>query len=455
MARERNEVLEGLLAETGWSRAEAASAVVRTAREVGAEKLYRTTHSHISKWVAGHHPRGRAPRILAEALSRRLGREIAVAEIGLGVEAAVGAVEWDADSVTALAELGEDVHRREFIKDTVYSVVGQTVPGRDWWLEAARAPAQRLAWAGRTVSDADIVGVREFTKAFSALDQKLGGGSGRAALRTHLHTQVVPLLSGSFSTERARRDLYSAAAEMTYLSGWMAFDASAHRDAQRYFMLAAKLAAEAGDGPLAGHVLRAMAHQAVDIGHPAQALDLASASMDRDRHGRANPREKALLGIVHARALAATGDRRGALTAISRAEHDLARDLGDAPERVSFFGEASLAHETACAMRDLGCLQDAEAHFRRSVELRPRDLYRRTHSVTLGYMGAVQIRQGRMDEALSVWDEALDAMAGVHSGRARDVIVRMRSDLSPFRHRGGLRVRQLDQRAGEMLRTIG
>lgn len=75
---------------------------------------------------------------------------------------------------------------------------------------------------------------------------------------------------------------------MAYLAGWMAFDASEHRPAQRYFTLAAKLAAEAGDGPLAGHILRAMAHQAVDLGHPRQALDLASASMDPKRYGRAS-----------------------------------------------------------------------------------------------------------------------------------------------------------------------
>ncbi|MEU7607616.1 IMP dehydrogenase, partial [Streptomyces sp. NPDC041003] len=138
-----------------------------------------------------------------------------------------------------------------------------------------------------------------------------------------------------------------------------------------------------------------------------------------------------------------------------RAERDLGRDTGESPSRVGFFAEASLAHETACALRDLGNPRDAEIHFQRSVATRRRQLYTRTHSVTLGYLGAVQVRQGRLDEACHTWNEALDAMTGVHSGRAREVIVRMQRDLSPVRQRGGRHVTELDRRAQEMLRTIG
>src|SRR6266496_2628197 len=78
------------------------------------------------------------------------------------------------------------------------------------------------------------------------------------------------------------------------LPGWMAFDNAEHPVAQRYFTLAVKLAAEADDPPMAGHVLRAMAHQAVDLGHPKHALDLAAASIDGPRYTQASPRERAL-----------------------------------------------------------------------------------------------------------------------------------------------------------------
>ncbi|WP_145503778.1 Tat pathway signal protein [Streptomyces sp. CFMR 7] len=462
MARMRNEALAARIAEAGWTQPKAAAAVRRVAEEAGVRDLAAVSRSHISMWIMGTRPSGQAPHILCETLTRKLGRPITLTDIGLPAARegdSTDGPDWDADTLTALTELGRDdldmLHRRQVLADTAYSVAGLAVPAATWWKDALATAANQRARSRRAVTPADIDDIRHTTVFFSARDQRRGGAAGRSALAAHLSLEAAPLLSSRIPTEQLRRDLYSATAEMTYLAGWMAFDAGEHRRAQRYFTLAAKLAAEAADGPLAGHILRAMAHQAVDLNHPGKALDLADASMTADRYGRASCREKALLGIVHARALAATGDRRGTLAAISRAERDLARDTGDAPDRVSFFARASLSHETACALRDLGSLRDAEHHFKESVATRRRQLYARTHSVTLGYLGSVQIRRGGLDEGCSTYNQALDAMDGISSGRARDVIVQMQRDLSPVRRRGGRQLTELDQRAREMLRTIG
>jgi hypothetical protein len=462
MARVRNAALAALLREAGWSQPQAAAAVVRVAAESGVRELQAISRSHIAMWIQGTRPSGQAPHILCETLSRRLGRRLSLAEIGLEGEPTGRTdrgCDWSVDPLTVLAELGSDdldMHRRNMLATAAYSVAGLALPAASWWAAAPAAAAKRPAVSSRQVMPTDIDDIRELTTFFSARDQQRGGASGRSALAGHLRDEAAPLLGSRFATEQIRQDTYSAVAEMTYLAGWMAFDASEHRTAQRYLTLAARIAAEAGDGPLGGHILRAMAHQAVDLRHPRHALDLADASMSHDRYGQAGYREKALLAIVHARALAAGGDRAGTLAAISRAERDLSRaDNGGAPSRVGFFQEASLAHETACALRDLGQPRDAEIHFQRSVATRRHQLYARTHSVTLGYLGAVQVQQGRLDEACATWGEALDAMSGVHSGRARDVIVRMQSDLSPVRHRGGRHVTELDRRARDMLRTIG
>ncbi|MFJ5779276.1 Tat pathway signal protein [Streptomyces sp. NPDC093094] len=462
MARERNVALAALLREAGWSQPQAAAAVGRVAAESGARELEAVSRSHIAMWVQGTRPSGKAPHILRETLSRRLGRRLTLADLGLE-EAPTGATDsgsdWSVDPLTALAEMGSDdldMHRRKLLATTAYSAAGLALPAATWWAAAPAQAANRHAVSPRTVAQSDIDDVRELTAFYSARDQQRGGASGRSALAGHLRDEAVPLLGSRFHSEQLRRDVYSAVAEMTYLAGWMAFDASEHRSAQRYLTLAARIAAEAADGPLGGHILRALAHQAVDLGHPRRAVDLAEASMSRDHYGQAGHREKALLAIVHARALAADGNRAGALTAISRAERDLARaDNEQAPGRVDFFQDASLAHETACALRDMGQPADAENHFRRSVATRRRQQYARTHSVTLGYLGAVQVQQGRLDEACVTWNQALDAMAGIQSGRARDVIVRMQSDLSPVRQRGGRHVDELDRRARDMLRAIG
>ncbi|MFH8616955.1 Tat pathway signal protein [Streptomyces sp. NPDC017979] len=265
----------------------------------------------------------------------------------------------------------------------------------------------------------------------------------------YLHSDVRDFLHGRFHDDGVRRDMCSAAAELSYLSGWMAFDNGEHTVAQRYFVLAVKLAAPAGDAPLSGHVLRAMAHQAIDLGFARRGLDLAEASVHGERYAAATPRERALLGVIHARGLAATGNGQAAAKALLRAEDDLASAGDEIPEpnRTFFFGEASLAHETACALRDVGDGAGAVREFRRSVRTRGAD-FKRTHAVTLGYLGATQIAGGHVEEACVTWSGALDAVEdGIYSGRARQAVVDMRTHLSPYRRRGIPAVTALDARA--------
>ncbi|WP_146604999.1 Tat pathway signal protein [Jiangella anatolica] len=290
----------------------------------------------------------------------------------------------------------------------------------------------------------------------SRMDQRRGGGHARSAAVEYFTTHVAPLLDGNFHDENVRRAVFSAAGELAYLAGWMAFDSGEHEAAWRDFRTAVQLAEEAGDAPLAGHVLRAMAHQAVDLGQPSRALQLAQGSVDGDRYAAAAPRERALLGVVHARALASAGRDAEAAAALNRAEDDLAAaESGDEePARVFFFGEASLAHETACALRDLGDLAGAGAQFTRSIRTRNTSTFTRTHAVTLGYLGSVQLRQGDVDAACDSWSSSLDAMQGVDSGRTRQVVLEMRSALAPFRRAKLPAARDLDARATDYLDTV-
>jgi hypothetical protein len=236
----------------------------------------------------------------------------------------------------------------------------------------------------------------------------------------------------------------------------MAFDNAEHAIAQRYFVLAVKLAARAGNPPLTGHVLRAMAHQAIDLGFYEQALDLSTASIAGQRYAAATPRERALLGVVHARGLAANGRKQAAEKALIRAEDDLASASEGIvePNRTFFFAEASLAHETACTLRDCGDRQGAIRQFRHSVRTRGA-AFRRTHAVTLGYLGATQIEGGSVEEACATWSGVLDAMEeGIYSGRARQAVVDMRRLVSPYRHRGIPAVTALDTRAAAYLARV-
>ncbi|GAA1441634.1 hypothetical protein GCM10009602_16960 [Nocardiopsis tropica] len=157
--------------------------------------------------------------------------------------------------------------------------------------------------------------------------------------------------------------------------------------------------------------------------------------------------------MVHARSLARTGDPKGASRALLRVEDDpgdATRD-GDEPSRVWFFGQASLAHETARTLQAMGDLTWVQAAFERSIQRREGS-FSRTHAVTLGYLGEIQVARGEMDAACSTWSRALDAMDGVRSGRARATVQTMRSMLSTVRRRGIPAADAVDRRAAEILR---
>ncbi|GAA3368430.1 Tat pathway signal protein [Streptomyces sannanensis] len=460
MAR-RNEKLAAVIAQTGWSQPKVAAALVRVAAEVGADELLGTTRSHIAMWIAGTRPRGRAPLILCETLSRRLQRSVTLAEIGLStpVPGAVPVSEWRVDTVTALLDLGRsdvDLERRQLLAGAAYSVGGLVLPGQQWWDEAPQRARSRPAATNRRIGDAEVNAVRELTEFFSARDQRHGGMDGRTALYQYIRDDVARYVGGVFASDETRSNLLSAASEAVYVAGWMSFDASEHEAARRYFTLALKLAAEADDAPLAGHILRAMAHQATDLGHPRAAVNLAAASVERKRYSLATPRERALLGVVQARSLAADGQRREAIAALLRAEDDLAAaGPGDEdPSRVWFFQRASLAHETARTLWTLGDLDGTLREFNNSVLTRKADTFSRTHAVTLGYMGTVQARQGNVEAACATWALALDAMEGVQSGRAREAVVNMRRVLSPFRNRGISAAAEIDERAKAVLERV-
>lgn len=306
---------------------------------------------------------------------------------------------------------------------------------------------------GARVGRTDMDAVHGAVAAYSRLDQRHGGGHARQAAARYLTAEVAPLLGSRFADEQVRRGMFSAAAELAYLTGWMAFDNAEHSTARRYFKESVRLATEAADQAMAAHTLRAMAHQAVELGKPHEALAMAEASVDRDRYLAACHRERALLGVVHARALATTGLRGAAAATLLRAEDDLSHaSTGDEdPARVFFFSEASLAHETGRTLMDTGDLTGAQAALTHSVQVRKVTPFARTHAVTLGYLGEVQAKTGDLDRACETWEAALGSLDGVRSARARATVQTMRTTLAPAARGGHVHAAEVGERAAAYL----
>ena len=114
MPRMRNERLDALLREAGWSRAQAASAFNRVAQENNFPNYASIGRSHISMWVGGTKPAGQAPVLLCQALSRRLRRIVTPDELGFEVPgtSVQTALDWHVDPLTMLVDLGEPTWTR-------------------------------------------------------------------------------------------------------------------------------------------------------------------------------------------------------------------------------------------------------------------------------------------------------------------------------------------------------
>lgn len=464
MAQKRriNQRLAAVIAESGMSHAQVARAFVRVALENGATEFAGVARSHVSHWVAGAIPSGRGPSILGETLSRKLGRSVTPYEIGLTDQPTDpdGPMDWYVDPLTTLTDFGRtamDAERRRILGAATFSVAALALPEVGWWAEMADRGRARGAGGGLRVGHGDVDAVRHMASLFSQIDQRRGGGHARSAVVQYLTSDVAGYLRGHFLNDGVRRDMFSAASELAYLVGWMAFDNAEHALAQHFYTAALKLAAEAEDAPMAGHILRAMAHQAIDLGHGTRAHRLASASMSQGRYTLACPRERALLGVVYARSLASTGRPKAAAAALLRAENDLAAATSPdrEPARVFFFGEASLAHEMALTLNKTGDLSGAVREFRRSARTRPAATFTRTHAVTLGYLGMAQAHQGSLDEACASWSAALNVMDGIRSGRTRQVAKDIQTTLAVFQGRGSRVAGDLDARARAYLAATG
>ncbi len=218
MEREPNPRLRDAIAVTGWTYEALARMVRRVAAENG--EVLRTNKSAVAHWVEGVRPSGRSGRYVAEALSRRAGRVVSMAEIGLDPGELVAVVE---DPVAAVIELGRaDVDRRQLLIASTFTVAGVAMP-----LTCDHETVSRLLRA-RTglgfVGDRDIDAVGEITAAFTAADECLGGGHGLTTVASYLADTAAPMLRARFSSDALRRRAFGVVADLTDLAAWKHHD---------------------------------------------------------------------------------------------------------------------------------------------------------------------------------------------------------------------------------------
>ncbi|MEV6946758.1 hypothetical protein AB0N07_33285 [Streptomyces sp. NPDC051172] len=423
--RTPNQALRLLLSEAGWSGAQLARQVNSLGAERGTPLHYdRTTVAH---WLAGSRPRPPVPALVAEALSRRLGRPVLLQDAGLldtrQPGHGAGAPSGEGSAVDHLDRILQDTDRRRLALVGAYSLaalaMASPLPAAGEGRPAALSPPS-------PVGPAHVASARQLLTVCSRSDNVFGAGSVREPLRHYLSTTLLPWLRSDIKPA-VRRDLFTVAAQLTYLCAFAHFDMNHQAAAQRLYLTSVELAHEAGDTISCALALRGLSVQAHELGHLTQADQLAEHAVQTGaRH--APPHQQAFLLGQLAVTQAARGDRRHTRHLIA-AEQCLEKSA-DGASAVGAFHTGSLALQRATVAKNQGDHPTAARALALSLRHRPAD-ERRSRALSLAELAQTQLASGHLEHACRTWHEFLDILPGIRSARADDRLRALIAALRP------------------------
>ncbi|MFG2671131.1 sporulation protein [Streptomyces sp. DT20] len=299
------------------------------------------------------------------------------------------------------------------------------------------------------VGHSDVSKLREAAQDARRWDSKYGGGDWRSSMVPEcLRVDAAPLLLGSYSDEVGRA-LFGAAAELTRLAGWMAFDTGQQEAAQRYYIQALRLARAAADVPLGGYVLASMSLQATYRGFADEGVDLAQAAVERNR-GLATARTMSFFRLVEARAHAKASDAPAAGAALKAAEGWLERSRdGDAdPSWLGFYSYDRFAADAAECHLDLKAPRQVR-RFTEQALSRPTEEFVRSHGLRLVVSAVAELESGNLDAACAAGTRAVEVAGRISSARTTEYVRDLLHRLEPYGDEP--RVAELRERARPLL----
>ncbi|MFI6597806.1 hypothetical protein ACIBHX_16230 [Nonomuraea sp. NPDC050536] len=434
MEREPNRLLQRIITEAGFSH----KGLARRLNDLGVARGtpgLRYDHSSVLRWIGGQRPRDPVPCLLTEIFALSLGRPVTPEDLGmpsattplhLGQEFTHT---WQEGVATVTALWRADVERRRFLLDSTFAIGAGSVGAIRWLTSPPEARPQGTG--SRRVGKADIAAIHEITRSFGELDNRFGSGRVRSSVIKYLDSAVSPLLKEGSYGEATGKQLALAAAELTRLAGWMAYDLEQHGLAQRYLIQALRLARGAGDHALGAEILAGMAHQAIYMGQPAHALDLARAAQMSARQSD-TPALVASCHVLEAHAHAGLGDARSCATSLHQSEVSFDRRVrADEPEWLGYFDEAYLSAKFAHCFRDLGEGDRTVRQARRSLDMDGRFVRGKMFNLSLLTAGLLQC--GELEEACTAAAEAFTMAGELQSARSRSYANDLRRRLEPYK----------------------
>ncbi|MYS33737.1 hypothetical protein K388_03052 [Streptomyces sp. KhCrAH-43] len=322
-------------------------------------------------------------------------------------------------------------------------------PGHSLLIPKQPGPDAGADASSLRVGHSDVSKLREAAQDARRWDSKYGGGDWRSSMVPEcLRVDAAPLLLGSYSDEVGRA-LFGAAAELTRLAGWMAFDTGQQEAAQRYYIQALRLARAAADVPLGGYVLASMSLQATYRGFADEGVDLAQAAVERNR-GLATARTMSFFRLVEARAHAKANDAPAAGAALKASESWLERSReGDAdPAWLGFYSYDRFAADAAECHLDLKAPRQVR-RFTEQALSRPTEEFVRSHGLRLVVSAVAELESGNLDAACAAGTRAVEVAGRISSARTTEYVRDLLHRLEPYGDEP--RVVELRERARPLL----
>ncbi|MFC0847931.1 hypothetical protein ACFH04_30095 [Streptomyces noboritoensis] len=380
-----------------------------------------------------------------EAFSRKLHRTVTHAEAGLPPAASDQAAPG-VDTVEEIVDLGRadmDPSRRGVVTAAGLFSAALAVP---LFSETAHAVEAAPVSPGKQtvrIGAGQVESVRRMTDKIADILDELGGGHARPMAAAFLVNTVVPWLRAE-ATDAVRKDMWAAASDLVYLTGWMAMYERAHGTAQTYYLKALKLAARAEDHVTYCRTLRGMSLQASNLGHGPLALKLADSAAEAAP--QAGPRLRAFLTGQQAHATSMVGDHRRARSLLAATESALMK-ADNRRESIGGYDQSAYAFHVSHVLYEGKDLPGSISALQQALRAQPaNERQGRVHFHAV--LAQRQLEYGHLDAACDSWTRFLEDYEHLSSARGDEHFDTMRLRLKPY---GNARaVRQLSPRIAEV-----
>jgi tetratricopeptide (TPR) repeat protein len=392
-----------------------------------------TTHVAVKRWREGAGIRPQTAALMADVLSNKLRRRITPGDLGffdhtnstapepVGYPSTVPDVLSVLDGLTHEHADAPTLGPLAVADADLNSAVLSWVIARPDGIQADRPDHRRIGMR-------DVRAIKEAAGLFMQLDFKYGGGHGHKALRHYFREDVLPLLNASYS-EKVRTSLFGAAAEISQLLAWTAYDVGNHRLAHRYLTSTLRLSQVIDDRMFGARILGNLSHQANYLGNHTQAIQLARAAVESAK-GRATPRAMSNYSAMEARALSNANDGIAAARAMKEAERHFERaHTAEDPAWLGYFDEAELMGELCHCFRDLKMRRDSVAQAQRAVDSTD-PKYARTLGFCRMVLAQSQLLNGELEAAVTTASLAVDGGDSLQSNRFQRYVTDFQNEVS-------------------------